>query len=330
MESTAEKILSQVDDQLNKAAVISSTYTMDPPVRSIFAPENVDEMIKILVPMAAPVRGIIPRSAGLGQAAGWKKLTSRLDPQAGGTGTRLGFVDAGTPSETTQTYVFTTAAYKNIGRDVSVGRQQIAANRGGSVEDVRAHEEKVKMIEVLLGEEDIILNGDSATQTTEFDGFAKSFTTNSGSASLLTASGVGVYSRTLFNAGSDAPTHLVCNARQAQALADDLQGSGSIQRIVVDNQGNGIGGVRMSKIVNPVTGNLVDVVTSRYVGGWGYLLTVTSPSGDNWLEMEDLEPMSVYDVPNANHAITSRVYETTVLKTIGEVYQYKIGGLATS
>lgn len=330
MESTAEKILSQVDDQLNKAAVISSTYTMDPPVRSIFAPENVDEMIKILVPMAAPVRGIIPRSPGLGQAAGWKKLTSRLDPQAGGTGTRLGFVDAGTPSETTQTYVFTTAAYKNIGRDVSIGRQQIAANRGGSVEDVRAHEEKVKMIEVLLGEEDIILNGDSSTQTTEFDGFAKSFTTNSGSASLLTASGVGVYSRTLFNAGSDAPTHLVCNARQAQALADDLQGSGSIQRIVVDNQGNGIGGVRMSKIVNPVTGNLVDVVTSRYVGGWAYLLTVTSPSGDNWLEMEDLEPMSVYDVPNTTHAITSRVYETTVLKTIGEVYQYKIGGLATS
>ena len=326
MESTAEKILSQVE----KAAVISSTYTFDPPARSIFAPDNIDEIIKILVPLAAPVRGILPRTAGMGQAAGWKKLTSRLDPGAGGTGTRLGFADAGTPNETTQTYSFVTAAYKNIGRDVSIGRQQIAANRGGNVEDVRAHEEKVKMIEVLLGEEDIILNGDASTQTTEFDGFAKSFTTNSGSASLLTASGVGVYSRTLFNAGSEAPTHLVCNARQAQALADDLQGTGSIQRIVVDNQGNGIGGVRMSKIVNPVTGNLIDVVTSRYVGGWAYLLTVGSPAGENWLEMEDLHPMSVYDVPNTTHAITSRVFETTVLKVIGEVYQYKIGGLATS
>lgn len=326
MESTAEKILGQVE----KAAVISSTYTFDPPARSIFAPENIDEIIKILVPLAAPVRGILPRTTGMGQAAGWKRLTSRLDPQAGGTGTRLGFADAGTPNETTQVYSFVTAAYKNIGRDVSIGRQQIAANRGGSVEDIRAHEEKVKMIEVLLGEEDIILNGDASTQTTEFDGFAKSFTTNSGSASLLSASGIGVHSRTLFNAGSEAPTHLVCNARQAQALADDLQGSGSIQRIVVDNQGNGIGGVRMSKIVNPVTGSLIDVVTSRYTGAWAYLLTVGSPAGENWLEMEDLEPMSVYDVPNTTHAITSRVFETTVLKVVGEVYQLKIGGLATS
>ena len=326
MESTAEKILSQVE----KAAVTSATYTFDPPARSIFAPENIDEIIKILVPLAAPVRGILPRTPGMGQAAGWKKLTSRLDPGAGGTGTRLGFADAGTPNETTQVYSFVTAAYKNIGRDVSIGRQQIASNRGGQVEDVRAHEEKVKMIEVLLGEEDIILNGDASTQTTEFDGFAKSFTTNSGSASLLTASGVGVYARTLFNAGAEAPTHLVCNARQAQGLADDLQGTGSIQRIVVDNQGNGIGGVRMSKIVNPVSGNLIDIVTSRYVGGWAYLLTVGSPAGENWLEMEDLEPMSVYDVPNTTHAITSRVFETTVLKVIGEVYQYKIGGLATS
>jgi hypothetical protein len=326
MEQTAEQILSQVE----KAAVTASTYTMDPPVRSIFSPENIDEMIKILVPVTAPVRGILPRVPGMGQAAGWKKLTSRLDPQAGGTGTRLGFADAGTPNETTQVYSLVTASYKNIGRDVSIGRQQIASNRGGNVENIRDHEEKVKMIEVLLGEEDIILNGDVSTQSTEFDGFAKSFTTNSGSASLLTASGVGVYSRTLFNAGAEAPTHLVCNARQAQALADDLQGTGSIQRIVVDNQGNGIGGVRMSKIVNPVSGNLIDVVTSRYSGAWAYLLTVTSPAGENYLEMEDLEPMSVYDVPNTTHAITSRVYETTVLKTIGEVYQYKVGGLATS
>lgn len=329
MEDLAKNILQQVDEKLEKA-VTQSTYTFSLSSRSIFSPENIDEVIKILVPITAPVRGILPRTRGIGEAAGWKKLTSRLDPQAGGTGTRLGFADAGTPNETTQTYEFTSAAYKNIGRDVTIGRQQIAANKGGNIEDVRAHEEKVKTIEVLLGEEDIILNGNVSTQSTEFDGFAKSFTTNSGSASLLTASGVGVYARTLYGKGAEMPTHLVANARQTQALADDLQGSGSIQRIVVDNQGNGIGGVRMSKIVNPITGNLIDVVTSRYSGAWAYLLTVTSPAGENWLEMEDLEPMSIYDVPNSTHAVQSRVYETTVLKTIGEIYQYKIGGLATS
>jgi len=322
--------IAQMAQEAVQKAVTSSTYTMDPPVRSIYAPENIDAMIKPLVPMTAPVRGILPRSQGFGQAAGWKKLTSRLDPQAGGTGTRLGFADASTPTTTTQTYVLTTASYKNIGRDVEIGRQQIAANRGSNLEDVQDHEIKIKSLEVILGEEDIILNGDVSTQSLEFDGFAKSFTTNSGTASLLTSSGIGVYARTLYGVGAENPSHLVCNARQQQGLADDLQGSGSIQRIVVDNSGDAVGGVRLTRVVNPITGNLIELVTSRYCGAWAYLLTVRSVAGENWLEMEDLESLSVYDVPTSNHSVQTRVYETTVLKTIGEIYQYKVGGLATS
>ena len=201
-------------------------------------------------------------------------------------------------------------------------------NRGGNLEDMRTHEEFVKSIEVILDEEDTILNGDVATTALEFDGFAKGFTTNSGTAALITSSGIGTYARTLFNAGAEMPTHFIANPRQTQALADDLQGSGSIQRIVVDNQGSATGGVSLAKIVNPVSGNLIDVISSRYTGGWGYLLTVTDVTGQNWLEMEDLEPLSVYDVPTANHSIVSRVYETTVLKVIAENFQYKVGGLS--
>ncbi len=326
---TAEAILAQVKDEIQKA-VTQSTYTMTPGARSIYSPENLDPVIKHVVPVATPVRNILPRTTGYGQAALFRKLTSRLDPQAGGTGTRLGFADAGQPSQTSQSYTLASAAYKNIGRDVEIGRQQIAANRGSSLEDIRAHEEMIKTIEVLLGEEDIILNGDVSTQTTEFDGFSKSFTTNSGSASLLTASGIGVYARTLHGEGAENPTHLVAHARQTQALADDLQGAGSVQRIVVDNQGSAIGGVALASVVNPITGSLIKVLTSRYVGGWAYLLTVNDITGNNWLEMEDLDQLSVYDVPTANHSVVSRVYETSVLKVIAEQYQYKVGGLATS
>lgn len=322
-----EALLAEVDSKISKA-VTNTTYTMAPPTRSIYSPENLDPTIKHLVPMVAPVRNLIPRSSGFGQVATWRKMTSRLDPQAGGTGTRLGFADAGQPNQTTQTYSLATAPYKNIGRDVELGRQAIASNRGGNLEDMRQHEEMIKTVEVLLGEEDIILNGDTATQTTEFDGFSKSFTTNSGSASLLTASGIGVQARTLFGVGAENPQYIVCSARQSQALADDLQGAGSIQRIVVDNQGNATGGVRLAQVVNPITGSLIDVVTSRYVGSWAYLLTVRDVTGQAWLEMEDLEPLSVYDVPTANHSVISRVYETSVLKVIAELYQYKTGGLA--
>lgn len=324
-----DKILSEVDARIAKA-VTNDTYAMSPPSRSIYAPENLDPTIKHVVPMIAPVRKLIPRTKGEGQIATWRKLTSRLDPQAGGTGVRLGFADAGQPNQTTQTYVLATAAYKNIGRDVEIGRQALASNRGSNLEDMRSHEEMIKATEVILGEEDILLNGDTSTQSTEFDGFSKSFTTNSGTMALATASGIGVGSRTLYGLGAEQPTHFVSNARQMQALADDLQGTGSIQRITVDNQGAAIGGVHLTKIVNPVTGNLIETVTSRYTGTWSYLLTVVDVTGQNWLEMEDLESLGVYDVPTSNHSIVSRVYETSVLKVIAENFQYKWGGAATS
>lgn len=323
----SEQVLAQLNDTITKA-VINTTYSMSPPSRSIYAPENLDPTIKHVIPLKAPVRNVIPRSKGSGQVATWRKLTSRLDPQAAGTGTRAGFADAGQPAQTTQTYTLATAAYKNLGRDVELGRQALASNRGGNLEDMRQHEEFVKSIEVILDEEDTILNGDVSVTALEFDGFAKSFTTNSGTAGYITASGIGTYARTLYTAGAEMPTHFVASARQTQALADDLQGSGSIQRIVVDNQGAAVGGVSLAKIVNPVSGNLIDVISSRYTGSWGYLLTVTDVTGQNWLEMEDLEPLSVYDVPTANHSIVSRVYETTVLKVIAENFQYKVGGLS--
>src|SRR5207253_7109878 len=192
-----EALLAEVDSKIAKA-VTNTTYTMAPPTRSIYSPENLDPTIKHVVPMVAKVRNILPREQGFGQVATWRKLTSRLDPQAGGTGVRLGFSDASTPTTTTQSYSLATAAYKNIGRDVEIGRQAIASNRGGQLEDIRAHEEMIKATEVILGEEDIILNGDVAVTATEFDGFAKSFTTNSGSAGYVTSSGIGTYARTVY------------------------------------------------------------------------------------------------------------------------------------
>lgn len=324
----AADISQQIQDEVQKA-VTQSSYTFSPSTRSIYSPENLDPVVKTLVPTATPVRNVLPRTEGRGEAASFNKLTSRLDPAAGGTGTIVGFADAGQPNQTTQSYSFVSYPYKNLGRDVEIGRQQIAANRGSNLEDVRAREEMVKTMEVLLGEENMLMNGDASAQTTEFSGFAKLFTTNSGSAALLSASGVASYSQTLFQAGAELITHLILSPGQNRRLSDELQGSGSIQRIVVDNQGNATGGVHLKNIVDGTTGNLVEVIASRYAGSWAYLLSVQSPAGENWIEVEDLERLSIYDVPTSNHSVQSRVYETTVLKVIGEPYQYKIGGLAT-
>lgn len=335
-----EKTLSELRDTMQKAAVTNASYAFSPASRSIFAPENLDPVVKLMVPTATPVRSMFPRSKGFGQAAAWKKLTSQLAPgnkgtgvivgaSGAGTGYKAGFSDGSTPNTaTTYTISVATAAYKNLGADVEVGRQAIASSRG--YQEIRDELVRYKTLEVMLGEENMILNGDSSIDSTEFDGLAKSITTNSGSLTLLTASGISSQIQAPYWDYGAQFQKLVCNPRQVRALADDLQGSGSIQRIMVDNQGAGVGGMHLAKIVNAIDGSLIDVVASRYAGNIGYLLTLTEPSGEASMEMEDLESLSVYEPATANHSVISRVYETTVLKVIYEIHQLKMNGLATA
>lgn len=319
-----------IEAEIKKAAVTASTYSFSPSARSIYSPENLDPVIRVMVPTATPVRNLFPRTPGMGEAATWNQITSQLHPAAGGTGTRVGFADAGQPNQTQQTTEFKSAKYKNLGRDVEIGRQAIAANRGGNLEDLRAKQETIKTLEVLLGEENLILNGDAAAEPLEFDGLNKLITTNSGTAALLTASGVSNYGTTLYTRGADLLTHLIANPRQMNALSDQLSNGGGVQRVVTTDQSSVVGGQHLTGIVDGNTGNIIKTVASRFAGTWGYLLSQQSAAGEDWIVMEDLESLSIYDVPTSNHSIQSRVFETTVLKLIGEFYQYKIGGLATS
>ena len=335
-----EQTLAEIKDQIAKAAVTNATYTQSPATRSIFAPENLDPVIKIIPPTAAPVRAFMPRSKGFGQAAAWKRLTSQLVSGNRGTGTITGsstngtgydasFTDAGQPNTSSvQVFDTVTAAYKNLGVDVEVGRQAIASARG--YQDMRDELVRIKTLELMVDEEWMILNGDSTNNTSNFDGFAKAFTTNSGTATLLTASGISSSLMSMYWTYPANIQKLVCNPRQIRGLADDLSSSGSIQRIMVDDRGAATGGVALSKVVNAIDGSLIDVVMSRYTGSYAYFLTVTLPSGENALEMEDLEPMSVYEPATANHSVISRIYETTVLKVIYEPYQLKLSNLATA
>lgn len=328
-------LLASYAAEVRKAAETKTTYTFSPDDRSVFSPENLESEIKLLVPTDTPLRNRLPRSKGMGEASAWKKLTSRLHTissgaMAGtGTNTEITFADAGSPNETTQTYSVTSAAYTLLGRKVEVGGLALAASKGGTPEDMFEHRKRIKMHEVMLGEEELIIAGDATNESTQFEGLGTQITTYSGTASLVTVSGVGTYCETLFKEGA-SPTVLVANARNVRGLADELQGSGSIQRIVVDNQGRGIGGVSLSSIVNPVDGSLIDIVASRHVGGNAFLLTERSPAGEVWIDMQDLIPMSRVDVPSSNFSYIAFILEATVLRVIGEPFQYRLAGCATS
>lgn len=324
-----EQQLSELKDLIAKAAETTSTYTFNPATRSVFSPQNLDEKIKYLVPIDTPLRNRFPRVKGLGQAASWKTMTSAIhafnhpsSSVAAGTGTTVSFADAGAPGETTQTYAVSTQAYKLLGRKLEVGGLALAASKGRDGEaDMQTERERIKMYEVMLGEEELLIAGDSSV-TNQFDGLNKQITTNSGAVTFVTASGVGTFSRTLFGYGAE-PTILIASARQLQALADDLEKSGSIQRVTIaqGEQSGVIGGLSLSKVVNPVTGSLIDVRPSRFVGYGGLLLTEKSPAGEAWIEVDELIGMSRVDVPSSNFSYVSFILEALALKVIGEPFQ---------
>ena len=327
-----EQALSGIKDLIAKAAETNATYTYDPAARSIFAPENLDEEIRILAPTDTPLRNRVPRKLGLGQAAVWKMMTSAmqsgLHPSANaltGTNTSIAFADAGAPNETAQTYSDASATYKLLGRKLEVGGLALASSKGRAGEpDMQKSRERIKIYEVMLGEEELLIAGDAALRTSEFSGFNKQITTNSGLVTFVTASGVGGWCQTLYKYGAE-PTLLVVSARQLQALADNLEKSGSIQRVVIaqGQQGSVTGGLKLQKIVNPVTGTLIDTEVSRFVGYGGLLLTEKSPAGESWFETEQLIPMSRVDVPSSNFSYISFIIEAMALKVVGEPFQLK-------
>jgi len=327
-----DQALAEIKDLIMKAAETTSTYTFSPATRSIFSPENLDEEIKFLVPVDTPLRNRIPRVKGSGQAAAWKRMTSAIHsgmhPSGNvpaGTGSSIAFADTGAPNETTQTYDTVTAAYKLLGRKLEVGGLALAASKGRDGQpDMQKSREKVKMYEVMLGEEELLIAGDADARPLEFSGLNKQITTNSGSCTFITASGVGEWCRQLYAYGAD-PTLLVASARQLQALADDMEKTNSILRHVVSaKEVTGvIAGLALAKIVNPVTGSLIDVKPSRFVGYGGLLLTEKSPAGEVWIETEELIPMSRVDVPSSNFSYISFILEAIALKVIGEPFQLK-------
>lgn len=328
-----------VRDAIMKAAETLATSTFAPPTRSVFAPENITADIKLLVPVQTPIRNRTPRVQGFGQAAVFKRLTSRLHSNTGaagvGTNTAIAFADAGAPNETSQTYATVAYPFKLLGRKVEVGGLAIAASRGGtgsgdgpaSGENMLTAREKIKAVEVMLGEEELLIGGDVDTSALQFDGLGKQITTNSGNAALLTASGIGNFCNTVYLAGGD-PSVLYANARQNRAVADNLEWSGSIQRAFISDKGSVTAGYRVSNVINPVTGNVIDLEVSRYVGGDAYLLQERDVSGENWVQVEELIPMSRVDIPSSNFSQIRFVLEALVLEVIGEPFQMKIGGLA--
>lgn len=316
-----------------KAVETIATNTFDPETRSIWSPENLDQIVKLIIPKDTPLRNRFGRVPGMGQATAWERLTSKLHVTSGGaagigTNTAIEFADGTAPNETAQSFVVESAAYKLLGRKIQVGGLAIAASNqrpgGNQFEQRRRH----KVVEVMLGEEELIIGGDKTVNPLQFDGLTKQITTNSGVRSLLTVSGVNTdIANTVYKEGG-SPSLLIGNARVMKSLSDELQGTGTIQRVVVDDQGNATGGLKVSKMVNAVDGTTMDLVTSRYVADNAFLIQENDVTGESVIEMDELIPLSQIDVPTTVFASTAFVVEAVALKVMAEPWQFKYTGTA--
>ena len=324
--------------ELKKDSTVASTHEFDPETRSIFAPENLDPVIKTIPPTATPIRSVLPRTSGVGQATSWKQLVSKLDPEntkdmdGAVDESDIFFADADRPGQTKQEYTVKSAPYKLLGRTVSIGLQHAAMSQDYSpAED---EDTRVKTLEVLLGEEWAIIHGNSTSDNLQFDGLSQLVKTNTEDldGADLTVDKIGDWSQSIFNEGG-SPTHLMVNSIQSRNLSDEIKGDGTMQRIVIGDQGNATANLRVSDIVDPISGNVINILVSRYLGDYAFLGAMQSPAGENYIEMEDLIPLVQLDAPTNKFAKEKFIVESSVLKLMAEPYWFKgenVGSTSTS
>jgi hypothetical protein len=332
LDSALDAVKQQI---IEKAAETVATNTWNPDARSIFSPENLEPTIRMLIPTQTPLRNRLLRSRGFGQASAWQKMTSKLSYNAAGGGSNVSgfFADAGSPGETAQTYTTATAAYKLMGRKLEIGGLAVAASQGGPAgRRLPEARERTKMVELMILEEEALLQADSSIETNGYDGLLKQVTTNSGVLTLISASGIQPYFKSLTDGGFN-PTLLVINTFQNLAWANNLEKSGSIQRMVVQNnsgqQSNLTVGAAVTKVINSANGSLVDVMSSLYIGDQGLILTETDPGGEAYVDVNELIPMSRVDVPSGNFSQISFIIQANVPRLMGEPGAYKLTGMAT-
>lgn len=247
--------------------------------------ENLEAPAAQLVPEDTPIRNMLPRIPGAGLAVAWRQLTSLgggwgsgYDQPGGGTAKQMFYAEAGAPEEHASVYAAKSAPYKLLGVLGSVTGFAMAA--GANYMDQLARERTNQLKNLFLNEELALLWGDSTatakpwgdgSNALAFDGLMSLVATGNGTPSAQVQTSVGALTTAhwdaqltrLWNQGARG-MYAIVNAQEQQSLTKLLQASGSIQRHVVVDQGNATMGFRVVKYVHPVSGQLVDIITSRF------------------------------------------------------------------
>jgi len=279
--------------------------------------EDLQSIVKMVIPKDTPMRNRIPRMQGLGKAHSWAKLTS---PGTGGGA----FAEAGRPNTSDTILVQEVAAYKQVGNDLAVSDLMIAA--GANFDDVIAQQRMVKIRKTFTDEENLIINGDS-TNPLEFDGLIKQIVTNVNPlGGAITLSDINDSMADQYDAGG-MPTSIVAGTRDKNTINKSLL---NLQRFTNYDKKAGVAVQQLQTDYGDV-----DFIVSRYLApdaitGESTMLLLDESSllddGEN-IQIREVIPLTSVSLGRTGTAYEEIIFEALVLAVLAETFCAKITGI---
>lgn len=209
-------------------------------------------------------------------------VTNTSNPYGAGANavskTRIFFSETGAPAQHATVYADKSASYKLMGTFYDITGFAMAA--GATYQNQLEMEKTSAIRNLMLNEENALLNA-SSTAITEpwgdgttafgFDGLNNLITTANGTPSAQIQTAVGIFTtahidgqiRRLYEVGV-TDLFMIMNPIEALSLAHVLEGTGSILRYMADKDGRVVGGIYVGAYINPITGQPIDILVSRF------------------------------------------------------------------
>lgn len=144
-------------EPLNQNGLAKSTFTQPGSATDGLQSYDLEAGAKFLVPVLTPLRNEIPRVSGKGGIqANWRAITG-----INTSGVRIGVSVGNRNASQAITYADYTASYKGIGTETTLDFEAQYAAEGNFNEDMRARAALTGLQSLMLGEEPMILGGNS-------------------------------------------------------------------------------------------------------------------------------------------------------------------------
>lgn len=285
--------------------------------------ENLEAEAKILVPLDTPLRNKLPRSLGSGLSSAWKQATSlgggygtSIDQPGGVGNTQMFFAESGAPVAHTTVYANKSVSYKLLGTFGSVTGLAMAA--GANFMNQLATEKRNAILNLMLNEEYALTSGDSTSTAApwgdggtalSFDGLTNLITTGNGVPSAQVQTTVGALTTThldtqlkrLWVQGGQRP-YILMNGQEILSLTALAMANGSILRVVTESTAEGILGFTVRGYKHPITGEIVEIVPSRFLAAGTILFCSQAlPDGTPAADVQVLPQVQLPELaPNDN------------------------------